>query len=103
MSFNTFTVSHGCLMMVLSSALHHWLKLLSSAFQTNPKQVTSFNNSAKNTAVVEMNMSPGLVRAYRMDSPKTAFWPVRVTRLRYLGLKFSSLFMTFLYLKYFSV
>ena len=93
----------GCLMMVLSRALHHWLKLLFSAFQTNPKQVNSFTSSARNTAVVEMNMSPGLVRAYRIDKPSTAFWPVRVIRLRYLGLHVTSLFMTVLYLKYFSV
>ena len=51
-------------MMVLSSAAHHLATLLSSSFQTSPRQVTSLTSSAMNTAVVEMNMSPGLVLAY---------------------------------------
>ena len=59
----TFNVSSGCLMMVLSSAAHHLATLLSSSFQTSPRQVTSLTSSAMNTAVVEMNMSPGRVRA----------------------------------------
>ena len=59
----TFTVSIGCFIIVLSSAVHHLLRLLSSLFQTRPRQVTSFTNSAMKTAVVEMNMSPGLVLA----------------------------------------
>ena len=47
--------------MVEWSAAHHLLTDLSSAFHTSPRQVTSFTTSARNTAVVEMNMSPGLV------------------------------------------
>ena len=76
---------------------------LSSEFQTSPRQVTSLTSSARKTAVVEMNMSPGLISwwlwcplfnssyvciadlhlvlAYRMDRPNTAFCPVSVTRL----------------------
>ena len=71
----------GCLMMVLSRALHHLATLLSSSFQTRPRQVMSLTSSAMKTAVVEMNMSPGLVLAYLMLSPNMAFCPVSVTRL----------------------
>ena len=34
---------------------------LSSEFQTSPRQVTNLTSSARKTAVVEMNMSPGLM------------------------------------------
>ena len=37
-------------------------KSLSSEFQTSPRQVTNLTSSARKTAVVEMNMSPGLIR-----------------------------------------
>merc|ERR1712012_669380 len=81
----TFTVSMGCLMMVRSRALHHLATLLSSSFQTRPRQVMSLTSSAMKTAVVEMNMSPGLVLAYLMLSPNMAFCPVSVTRLIYFN------------------
>ena len=76
-------------MMVLSRVLHHLVTLLSSSFLTNPRQVTSFTGSAVNTAVVEMNMSPGLVLVYLLLSPNIANCTVRVTRLR-LGLLLQS-------------
>ena len=68
-------------MMVRSRELHHLATLLSSSFQTRPRQVMSLTSSAMKTAVVEMNMSPGLVLAYLMLSPNMAFCPVSVTRL----------------------
>jgi hypothetical protein len=38
--------------------------------------------SAIKTAVVDMNMSPGLVLANRILNPSRAFCPVKVTRLK---------------------
>ena len=93
MTMHTFKVSRGCLMMVLSRVVHHLVTLLSSSFQTSPRQVTSFTSSAMNTAVVEMNMSPGLVLAYLMLSPSIAFCTVRVTRLMYFRLRLAASFL----------
>ena len=70
-------------MIVLSMADHHLVTLLSSSFHTRPRQVTSFTSSAMNTAVVDMNISPGLVLAYLILSPNMAFCPVSVTKLQY--------------------
>merc|ERR1719447_1113680 len=81
--------------MVECREFHHLPTSLSSEFQTSPRQVNNLTSSARKTAVVDMNMSPGLVLAYRMDRPSTAFCPVSVTKLRYFSRRFSSAFFIF--------